>query len=162
VDQEVEVMHDEFRSQLIRQGIGEEAYLKATGQSEQDLHAEFRPRAEHRTKVLLVLSKIADIEGIVIPDRDVAAQVEMARARYQDPKTVRYFESERGQNFIRSTLRRTRLVETLVDRWLVAHPEHQALPHLEDDAPTGIDSTQAEANASIDATDPGAIPDAVE
>jgi trigger factor len=162
VDQEVEVMHDEFRSQLVRQGIGEEAYLKATGQSEQDLHAEFRPRAEHRTKVLLVLSKIADIEGIVIPDRDVAEQVEMARARYQDPKTVRYFESERGQNFIRSTLRRTRLVETLVDRWLVAHPEHQALPHLEDDAPTGIDSTQAEANASIDATDPGAIPDAVE
>ncbi len=83
-------------------------------------------------------------------------------SRYQDPKTVRYFESERGQNFIRSTLRRTRLVETLVDRWLVAHPEHPALPHLEDDAPTGIDSTQAEANASIDATDPGAIPDAIE
>ena len=162
VDQEVEVMHDEFRSQLVRQGIGEEAYLKATGQSEQDLHAEFRPRAEHRTKVLLVLSKIADAEGIVIPERDIAEQVEMARARYQDPKTVRYFESERGQNFIRSTLRRTRLVETLVDRWLVAHPEHPALPHLEDDAPTGIDSTQAQANASIDATDPGAIPDAIE
>jgi trigger factor len=162
VDQEIEVMHDEFRSQLRRQGIGEEAYLKATGQSEQDLHAEFRPRAEHRTKVLLVLSRIADIEGVVIPDRDVAAQVEMARARYQDPKTVRYFESERGQNFIRSTLRRTRLIETLVDRWLVAHPEHPALPHLEDDAPSGIDTTQAEANASIDATDPGAIPDAIE
>jgi trigger factor len=162
VDQEVEVMHDEFRSQLIRQGIGEEAYLKATGQSEQDLHAELRPRAEHRTKVLLVLSRIADAEGIVIPERDIAEQVEMARARYQDPKTVRYFESERGRNFIRSTLRRTRLVETLVDRWLVAHPEHPALPHLEDDAPSGIDTTQAEANASIDATDPGAIPDAIE
>jgi trigger factor len=162
VDQEVEVMHDEFRSQLVRQGIGEEAYLKATGQSEQELHAEFRPRAEHRTKVLLVLSRIADIEGIVIPEREIAEQVEMARARYQDPKTVRYFESERGQNFIRSTLRRTRLVETLVDRWLAAHPEHPALPHLEDDAPTGMDAPQAEANASIDATDPGAIPDAIE
>jgi trigger factor len=162
VDQEVEVMHDEFRSQLIRQGIGEEAYLKATGQSEQELHAEFRPRAEHRTKVLLVLSKIADGEGIVIPERDIEAQVEMARARYQDPKTVRYFESERGRNFIRSTLRRTRLVETLVDRWLVAHPEHPPLPHLEDDAPTGIESTQAAANASIDATDPGEIPETIE
>ena len=65
VEQEVEVMHDEFRSQLVRQGIGEAAYLKATSQTEQDLHAEFRPRAEHRTKVLLVLSRIADIEGIV-------------------------------------------------------------------------------------------------
>jgi trigger factor len=158
VDQEVEVMHDEFRTQLRRQGIGEEAYLKATGQAEADLHAEFRPRAEHRTKVLLVLSKVADVEGIEIPDAEVEAQVAMARTRYQDPKTLRYFESERGRNFIRSTLRRTRLVEVLVDRWLAAHPEHPALPHLEDDAPSALDAPQAAANASIDATDPGAIP----
>ena len=48
VDQEVEVMHDEFRSTVARQGIAEDAYLKATGQTEADLHAEFRPRAEHR------------------------------------------------------------------------------------------------------------------
>jgi hypothetical protein len=32
------------------------------------------------------------------------------------------------------------------------------LPHLEDDAPSGLDTPQAEASASIDATDPGAIP----
>lgn len=158
VDQEVEVMHDEFRSTLARQGIAEPAYLKATGQSEQELHAEFRPRAEHRTKVLLVLSKIADAEGIGVSDIDVEGQVELARSRYKDQKTVRYFESERGRNFIRSTMRRTRLIETLVDRWLAAHPEHPALPHLEDDAPSALDTPQAEASASIDATDPGAIP----
>ena len=126
IDQEVEVMHDEFRTSIARQGIGEEAYLKATGQTEADLHTEFRPRAEQRTKVLLVLSKIAETEGIDVPDADVEAQVELARQRYQDQKTVRYFESERGRNFIRSTLRRTRVVETLVDRWLAAHPDHPA------------------------------------
>jgi trigger factor len=158
VDQEVEVMHDEFRTTLARQGIAEPAYLKATGQTEQDLHAEFRPRAEHRTKVLLTLTKIADEEGIVVPDAEVEEQVDLARARYNDQKTIRYFESERGRNFIRSTLRRTRLVETLVDRWLAAHPEHPALPHLEDDAPSALDNPQAEANAALDATDPGAIP----
>jgi trigger factor len=162
VDQEVEVMHDEFRTSLARQGIGEEAYLKATGQTDAELHAEFRPRAEQRTKVLLVLSKIAETEGIDVPDSDVEEQIELARARYQDPKTVRYFESERGRNFIRSTLRRTRVVETLVDRWLAAHPEHPALPHLEDDAPSALDAPQAHANASIGATDPGAIPDTIE
>ena len=32
VEQEVEVMHDEFRTTLARQGIAEPAYLKATGQ----------------------------------------------------------------------------------------------------------------------------------
>ncbi len=162
IDQEVEVMHDEFRTSVARQGIGEEAYLKATGQTEADLHAEFRPRAEQRTKVLLVLSKIAEEEGIDVPDAEIEAQIELARQRYQDQKTVRYFESERGRNFIRSTLRRTKVVEALVDRWLATHPEHPALPHLEDDAPSALDGAQAEANASIGATDPGAIPDALE
>ena len=162
IDQEVEVMHDEFRSSLVRQGIGEEAYLKATGQTEADLHTEFRPRAEQRTKVLLVLSKIAEVEGIDVPDSAIEEQVEMARARYQDQKTVRYFESERGRNFIRSTLRRTKVVESLVDRWLAEHPEHPALPHMEDDAPSALDAPQAEASAAIDATDPGAIPDAID
>ena len=159
IDQEVEVMHDEFRSTLARQGISEPAYLKATEKTEADLHTEFRPRAEQRVKVLLVLSKIAETEGIDVPDADVEAQVQLARERYQgDAKTIAYFESERGRNFIRSTLRRTRTVETLVDRWLTAHPEHQPLPHLEDDAPSAVDAPEAEAAAAIDATDPGSIP----
>ncbi|MEI7744638.1 MAG: trigger factor, partial [Chloroflexota bacterium] len=162
VDQEVEVMHDEFRSSIARQGIGEEAYLKATGKSEKDLHDEFRPRAEHRTKVLLVLSKVAEVEGVVISDADVETQVADARVRYDDPKTVKYFESERGRNFIRSTLRRTRVVEMLVDRWLVAHPEHPGLPHLEDDAASAVGHESAEASASIGATDPGSIPDSID
>jgi FKBP-type peptidyl-prolyl cis-trans isomerase (trigger factor) len=154
-------MHDEFRATLARQGISEPAYLKATDKTEADLHTEFRPRAEQRVKVLLVLSKIADTEAIDVPDADVEAQVELARTRYRDdPKTIAYFESERGRNFIRSTLRRTRVVETLVDRWLAAHPEHQPLPHMEDDAPSAVEAPEAEAAASIDATDPGSIPGA--
>ena len=159
VDQEVEVMHDEFRSTLARQGISEPAYLKATEKTEAELHTEFRPRAEQRVRVLLVLSKIAETEGIDVPDADVEGQVQLARERYQgDAKTIAYFESERGRNFIRSTLRRTRTVETLVDRWLTAHPEHPPLPHLEDDAPSAVDAPEAEAAAAIDATDPGSIP----
>ncbi len=158
VDQEVEVMHDELRSSLAREGIAEAAYLKAVGKTEQDLHEDFRPQAEQRTKVLLVLSAIADAEGLQISDAEVEGQVELARQRYEDTRTVKYFESERGRNFIRSTLRRTKVVESLVDRWLAAHPEHPAIPHLEDDLPSALDTPQAEAAASIDATDPGAIP----
>jgi hypothetical protein len=49
------------------------------------------------------------------------------------------------------------VVEHIIDGWLTAHPEHQALPHLED-VPPATDNDQAQANASIGATDPGAIP----
>jgi trigger factor len=136
VDQEVEVMHGEFRSTLARQGITEEAYLQVTKQTEADMHAEFRPRAETRVKTLLVLSEMADREGVVVSDADVESEVAEARERYRsEPKTLAYFESTRGRNFIRSTLRRTKTVEGLVDAWLAAHPEHPAIPHAESATP---------------------------
>jgi trigger factor len=163
VDQEVEIMHDEFRSALARQGITEPAYLKVVDKTEADLHAEFRPQAEKRVKVLLVLSKVADAEGVSVGDADVEAEVAKARERYaSDKKTVAYFESERGRSFIRSTLRRSRVVEQLIDAWLAAHPDQPAIPHLEDDEPSLTEATvapggTAEASANIGATDPGSL-----
>jgi trigger factor len=158
IDQEVEVMHDEFRGSLARQGITEEAYLKAVEKTGDDLHAEFRPGAEKRVKTLLVLSKVADAEGLEIPDADVEAEIAQGRERYaEDPKLLSYFESERGRAFIRSTLRRSRVIETIIDGWLAAHPEHQPLPHLEDAPASAVGSEGAQANASIGATDPGSV-----
>jgi trigger factor len=158
VEQEVEVMHDEFRGSLARQGITEEAYLKVVEKTDADLHAEFRPNAEKRVRVLLVLSKVAETEGITISDADVETEVAKARERYaKDRKTVSYFESERGRSFIRSTLRRSRVVEILIDEWLAAHPEHPPLPHLEDSEAEEIATQTAESSASTGAIDPGSL-----
>jgi trigger factor len=158
VDQEVEVMHDEFRGSIARQGITEEAYLKALDKTEADLHAEFRPGAEKRVRTLLVLSKVADAESAIVPEADVEAEIARGRERYAgDPKLNAYFDSERGRAYIRSTLRRARVVESLVDEWLAAHPEHPALPHLEDAPASTLEGDQAAANAAIDATDPATI-----
>src|SRR4029078_2835002 len=91
-------------------------------------------------------------------DADVDAEVARGRERYQgDAKLVRYFESERGRNFIRSTLRRRRTVQPLLRPWLAAHPDHPAIPHVEDGPSGALDSDAAAASASIDATDPGSI-----
>ncbi len=155
VDQEVEIMHDELRGSLARQGIDEASYLKVTEKTEADLHADFRPRAEKRVKVLLVLSKVAEAEKLEVDDREVEAEVRKARQRYgEDRRTMAYFDSERGRSFIRSTLRRSRLVERLVDEWLAAHPDHPALPHLEDDEPVGLDA--AGSDAAIEPARPAA------
>jgi trigger factor len=153
VDQEVEVMHDEFRATLARQRIDQDAYFKATNQTEVELHNEFRPRAEQRVKVLLALSKIAEAEGIAVTDAAVESEVERARLRYAgNARLIGYFESERGRNFIRSTLRRSRVVEHLVDAWLADHPDHPALPHIEDDA-TGTVEAVAESATSAERPD---------
>jgi len=158
IDQEVEVMHDEFRATLARQGLTEEAYLKAVEKTTDDMHGEFRPDAGRRVKTLLVLSRVADIEGTKVAEMDIEAEVAQGRARYaDDPKLLEYFDSERGRSFIRSTLRRSRVVEALIDGWLATHPEHPALPHLEDAPPSVVANEQAQANASIGATDPGSV-----
>ena len=158
IDQEVEVMHDEFRAQIARQGITEEAYLKVMEKTEADLHEQFREPAEKRVKTLLVLSKVADAEGVTIDDAEVDAEIARGRERYAgDQKLMSYFESDRGRGFIRSTLRRSRVVETIVDRWLADHPEHPPLPHLEDALEPATEGEGAQANAAIDATDPGSI-----
>ena len=151
-------MHDEFRGTLARQGIGEAAYLKAIEKTEADMHADFRPGAEKRVQTLLVLSKVAETEGVAVPDSDVEDEIARGRERYAgDQKLNAYFDSERGRSYIRSTLRRSRVVEGLVDEWLAAHPEHPALPHLEDQPGAATEGDQAAANAAIGATDPGAI-----
>jgi trigger factor len=162
VDQEVEVMHDEFRGTLARQGIAEDAYLKAVDKTEADLHTEFRPGAEKRVKTLLVLSKVADAEGLSVPDAEVEAEVARGRERYPDDvKLQEYFDSDRGRAYIRSTLRRSRVVEGLIDGWLADHPDFGPLPHLEDGPASAVESEGAAANAAIDATDPGSILDDV-
>ena len=147
-------MHDEFRATLARQGIAEEAYLKVVEKTEADLHAEFRPGAEKRVKTLLVLSKVAEEEGVTVARRRGRGRGRpRPRALRQRPRLLAYFESERGRSYIRSTLRRSRVVEQLIDEWLAAHPDHPPLPHLEDAPPSAIEGGAAAANAAIDATD---------
>ncbi len=159
VDQEVEVMRDEIRSALERQGIGEEAYLKVVGKTAEDIDRESRPDAEKRVKTLLVVSEIAKVKGVEVPEAQVQAEIDQARARYaSNPTLIRYYESERGRSYIRSTIRRSRTVEQLVDEWLDAHPESPRLVHLEqaeENSPPGAPSAEAAATAGI--TDPESV-----
>ena len=87
-------MHDEFRATLARQGITEEAYLKAVDKTDADLHAEFRPGAEKRVRTLLVLSKVADAEGLRSPTpTSTPRSPAVASATPDDAKLQAYFDS---------------------------------------------------------------------
>jgi trigger factor len=143
VDREVEIMHDELRLRLAEQGIGYDEYLKVTEKDDAALHAQFRPDAEHRVKVLLVLEAIADEEHFEVPEAAVEAEVARNRERTgKDRKLAEYFASDRGRSYVRTTMRRSGIVEALVERWLAAHPEVGPLPHLED-GPAGPEAGAA-------------------
>jgi trigger factor len=140
VEREIEVMFDELKVRLAEQGISWEAYLKVTERDEAKLHDEYREPAEKRVKTLLVVGAIADAEGIEISDEELDREVARAKRSYPDnPKLAGYFDTPRGRAYLRSTLRRSQTVETLVDRWLAEHPEVGPVPHLHEPDHEGTD-----------------------
>jgi hypothetical protein len=95
---------------------------------------------------------------VIVSDYEVEAEIERGRAQYaESPRLVRYFESERGRNFIRSTLRRSRTVEKLIDDWLIAHPEHPPLPHADGDERSVVTSDTVAAVGAVEGTDPSSV-----
>jgi len=151
VDREVDVMRDEMRSAIARQGMTEEAFLEATGKTEAEMSEQFRPQASTRAKSMLVLAEIARVKGVEVSEAEVEAEVEEARVNYaSDKEMVGYFDSERGRGYIRTTIRRSRTVEQLVDEWLAAHPEAPRLRHREEaPASSRVAGQSAEAAAPL-------------
>jgi trigger factor len=117
VANEIEIMRDELRARLAQQRIGLDQYLALAKQSPEELGAELREPAVRRVKTLLVLSAIAEHEGIDASDQEVDAEAADQLARYGDePKLREYLTSRRGRSYLRMTLRNQKLVEHLVER----------------------------------------------
>jgi len=116
---EIEIMRDELRNRLARQQIGMEKYLELSRQSAEELAAELREPASRRVKSLLVLSAIAEKEGIDATPEQIEAEIAEQLARYEDDARLReYLTSRRGRSYLRMTLRNRTLVEMLINRAL--------------------------------------------
>ena len=159
VDREVEMMVDELKVRTAQQGIRYEDYLRVTEKTEAGLREEYREPAEHRVKVLLVLGTIADKEEISISDAEVEAEIAHLRAGEEANRSVAdYLDTDRGRSYVRSQLRRSAVVEMIVDRWIEAHPEfaavqhqHQQHTHHEDEAPSLVDEVIGDGDDEDDA-----------
>jgi len=142
IGREVDVMVDELKVRLGEQRIGFPEYLEATERDEAKLREEYLEGAEQRVKVLLVLGAVADKEQVVVPPEAVVAELERGKAANQENKRLQeYLDSARGRAYVHSTLRRSRTVEMLIDRWIEQHPEFASVRHTEDqlDEHEGLD-----------------------
>ncbi|MEA2025049.1 MAG: trigger factor, partial [Chloroflexota bacterium] len=130
VEREVGVMLDELKVRVAEQGIAYDDYLRVTEKDEAALREEYREGAEQRVKVLLVLGAVADKEEVTVSDEEVEAEVDRVKADKDAGESItEYLDSDRGRNYIRSQLRRSQVVEMLVDRWIEAHPEFEHVQH---------------------------------
>jgi trigger factor len=76
VDEEVEHQLGHLKQNLAQSGTPYEAYLRAQGQTEDDVKAELRPEAARRLRNSLVLGEVARREGIEVSDEDIDARLD--------------------------------------------------------------------------------------
>jgi trigger factor len=140
---EIEIMRDELRNRLAAQQIGMDKYLEIARQSPEELAAELREPASRRVKSLLVLSAIAEKEGIDASPEEIDAEVEEQLARYPDePRLREYLTSRRGRSYLRMTLRNRTLVDTLIDRALGGETPSGETPAPTDEAAPTDETTE--------------------
>ena len=124
IEEEIDGLVDELARSIARQGLTFEQYLGAAGKSVEEIRSEMRERGERRAKTLLVLSSVAGAEGVEVPEELIDEEVERARPQTQGQRKLEaYLSSERGRRAIRASLRRSLVVERLVDEWFDAHPK---------------------------------------
>jgi trigger factor len=123
VANEIEIMRDELGTRLAQQRIGMEQYLELSKQSPEELSVELREPAARRVKTLLVLSAIAEKEGIDATEEEIDAEIAEQLARYgEDTRLREYLTGRRGRSYLRMTLRNRKLVDALIE-WATTDPE---------------------------------------
>jgi trigger factor len=143
VANEVEIMRDELGTRLAQQRIGMDQYLALAKQTPEELTAELREPATRRVKTLLVLSAIAEKEGIDASDEEIEAEIAEQLSRYDDDAKLReYLTSRRGRSYLRMTLRNRTLVDRLVERALGTETTAEATPELEPTSTSESESTE--------------------
>ena len=146
VANEIDIMRDELQTRLAQQRIGMEQYLALAKQTPEELATELREPATRRVKTLLVLSAIAETEGVDALDSEIEAEIAEQLARYDDDAKLReYLTSRRGRSYLRMTIRNRKLVDTLVDRALGTDASAGAT--ATDEPATAEDTEQPEESA---------------
>ena len=84
IQSEIGKMIQELYGVLVQQGIRFEDYLKAKGQTEEDLINELWPSAEKNVRVSLALEKVARDHGLYPKNDDIEAEYKILSMRYEE------------------------------------------------------------------------------
>ncbi|GMA52328.1 trigger factor [Alicyclobacillus contaminans] len=118
IEHEADHMVENFAQQLQMQGIPFDAYIEFTGQTREELRAQFLESAEKSVRTSLVLDAIAKAENLEPTEDDVTAELQkIAESSKLDVAQVRQFLSLRdpGLMSFRSDLKRQKTVAFLVE-----------------------------------------------
>ncbi len=114
---EIERARDDLARRLAERGLTIDQYLEASGRDPGELDAELERQAVSKVKTDLALRALADAEGIVVDDHDLAAQIErLASQANQDARSLASrLAKTGGLEQLRSDVRNEKAVAWLVN-----------------------------------------------
>lgn len=84
VESELRRIESQFSDDIARMGVKLEDYLKHAKKSLEDLKKEWRPHAEKKAKLQLILNKIAEVEKLKVSPEEIEAEVKHIVEHYKD------------------------------------------------------------------------------
>ncbi|OGY80049.1 MAG: trigger factor [Candidatus Kerfeldbacteria bacterium RIFCSPHIGHO2_02_FULL_42_14] len=117
ITSEIDRILAELKSELESQGGKFDDYLKTIKKTQDQLQKDLQPQALQRVKSILVLREIALKEKIQVDAKQVTAEIDVQKKRYEnDSKTLKYIESEAYERYIRNMFNTQKVVDFLVEQ----------------------------------------------
>ncbi|MEK4255169.1 trigger factor [Ureibacillus sp. FSL K6-2830] len=115
IHNEIHRMIDEFAQRLQMQGISLDLYYQFSGQTEEDLHEQFREDAETRVRISLTLEAIAKAENIEVTQEDIDQELEKMAEQFKMDKEKIITALGGTTEMLENDIRNQKTVEFLVE-----------------------------------------------
>ncbi|HVS78929.1 MAG TPA: trigger factor [Candidatus Saccharimonadales bacterium] len=114
VDEESQRLEEQERQNLTYRGQTWQEHLKEEGVTEEQHRERNRPEAEERVKIGLILSEIADKEGLQVTPEELEIRRQILKGQYQDPQMQAELDKPENQRDIQARLMTEKTLERLV------------------------------------------------
>ena len=116
VDESLDDEVKQLRTRLSQSRETLESYLRANGQTEEEMRAEMRPEAARRLRNTLVIQEIARRENVAVTDQDILAEIETVAGTSANADAIRnLYQQDQFRAMLRGDLFERRLTDRIVE-----------------------------------------------
>jgi trigger factor len=115
VEEENQRLEDQEKQNLASRGQTWQEHLEAEGISEEEHRLRHYPEALERVKVGLILSEIAEKEGIKVPPEELEVRKQILKGQYPDPQMQAELDKPENQRDIEARLLTEKTLSSLAD-----------------------------------------------
>lgn len=115
IDNQLARMEEEEKQNLTYRGLTWNEHLNQEGITEEQHRVRHRPDAESRVKAGLVLSEIADLEGIDVMPEELEIRMQLLKGQYKDPQMLAQLERPEARKDIAARMLTEKTILKVVD-----------------------------------------------